>query len=74
MVSKYTVTGMLVAALLFNIVPQSFIQDYLGNPGYCVPIWDYDRGGSDVCVRSSIFPLLLHWLPAVRPRELQLHF
>ncbi len=33
-VSKYTVTGMLVAALLFNIVPQSFIQDYLGNPGY----------------------------------------
>ena len=34
MVSKYTVTGMLVAALLFNIVPQSFIQDYLGNPGY----------------------------------------
>ena len=34
MVSKYTVTGMLVAALLFNIVPQSFIQAYLGNPGY----------------------------------------
>lgn len=34
MVSKYTVSGMLVAALLFNIVPQSFIQDCLGNPGY----------------------------------------
>lgn len=34
MVSKYTVSGMLIAALLFNIVPQSFIQDYLGNPGY----------------------------------------
>lgn len=33
-VSKYTVTGMLVAAFLFNVVPQSFIQDYLGNPGY----------------------------------------
>lgn len=33
-ISKYTVTGMLIAALLFNIVPQSFIQDYLGQPGF----------------------------------------
>ncbi len=33
-ISKYTVTGMLVAGLLFNIVPQSFIQDYLGQPGF----------------------------------------
>lgn len=33
-VSKYTVSGMLIAGLLFNIVPQSFIQDYLGQPGF----------------------------------------
>lgn len=33
-ISKYTVTGMLIAGLLFNIVPQSFIQDYLGQPGF----------------------------------------
>ena len=33
-ISKYTVTGMLIAGVLFNIVPQSFIQDYLGNPGF----------------------------------------
>lgn len=32
-ISKYTVTGMLIAGILFNVVPQSFIQDYLGNPG-----------------------------------------
>ena len=33
-VAKYTVSGMLVAGLLFSIVPQSFIQNYLGNPGF----------------------------------------
>ncbi|MEG0355691.1 MAG: efflux transporter SaoE [Lachnospiraceae bacterium] len=33
-ISKYTVTGMLIAGLLFNIVPQSFIQTYLGQPGF----------------------------------------
>lgn len=33
-ISKYTVTGMLIAGVLFNIVPQSFIQDYLGQPGF----------------------------------------
>lgn len=33
-ISKYTVSGMLIAGLLFNIVPQSFIQDYLGQPGF----------------------------------------
>ena len=33
-VSKYMVSGMLVAAFLFNVVPQSFIQDYLGQPGF----------------------------------------
>lgn len=33
-ISKYTVTGMLIAGILFNVVPQSFIQDYLGNPGF----------------------------------------
>ncbi|MEF9942505.1 MAG: efflux transporter SaoE [Lachnospiraceae bacterium] len=33
-ISKYTVTGMLIAGLLFNIVPQSFIQAYLGQPGF----------------------------------------
>ncbi len=31
-VSKYTVTGMLTAALIFGIVPQSAIQRYLGDP------------------------------------------
>ena len=34
MVSKYTVTGMLLASLLLSIVPQVFIQRYLGNPGF----------------------------------------
>lgn len=33
-VSKYAVTGMLIAGLIFNIVPQSAIQTYLGNPGF----------------------------------------
>lgn len=33
-ISKYTVTGMLIAGIIFNIVPQSFIQDYLGSPGF----------------------------------------
>lgn len=32
-ISKYTVTGMLIAGFLFTVVPQSFVQDYLGNPG-----------------------------------------
>ncbi|MDO4265209.1 MAG: efflux transporter SaoE [Eubacteriales bacterium] len=33
-ISKYTVSGMLVAAFIFNVVPQSFIQNYLGQPGF----------------------------------------
>lgn len=32
-ISKYSVSGMLMAGLLFTIMPQSFIQDYLGQPG-----------------------------------------
>ena len=32
-VSKYSISGMLLAGLLFTIIPQSFIQDYLGQPG-----------------------------------------
>lgn len=32
-ISKYTVSGMLIAGFLFTVVPQSFVQDYLGNPG-----------------------------------------
>lgn len=32
-ISKYSISGMLIAGLLFTIVPQSFIQDYLGQPG-----------------------------------------
>lgn len=32
-VSKYSITGMLMAGFLFTIVPQSFIHDYLGQPG-----------------------------------------
>lgn len=32
-ISKYSVTGMLMAGFLFTIVPQSFIHDYLGQPG-----------------------------------------
>ena len=32
-ISKYTVSGMLIAGFLFTLVPQSFVQDYLGNPG-----------------------------------------
>lgn len=32
-ISKYTVSGMLVAGILFTVVPQSAIVDYLGNPG-----------------------------------------
>ena len=33
-ISKYTVSGMLIAGLIFNSVPQTFIQEYLGNPGF----------------------------------------
>lgn len=32
-VSKYSISGMLLAGLLFTIMPQSFIHDYLGQPG-----------------------------------------
>ena len=32
-ISKYTVSGMLIAGFLFTVVPQSFVQDYLGNLG-----------------------------------------
>lgn len=32
-VSKYTVTGMFAAALIFNMIPQRWIRDYLGQPG-----------------------------------------
>ncbi len=33
-ISKYTVSGMLIAGLMFTIVPQSFVQEYLGQPGF----------------------------------------
>lgn len=33
-ISKYTVSGMLIAGLLFTVVPQSFVQEYLGQPGF----------------------------------------
>jgi len=32
-ISKYTVSGMLIAGLLFTVVPQSAISRYLGDPG-----------------------------------------
>lgn len=32
-ISKYSVSGMLIAGFLFTVIPQSFIQDYLGQPG-----------------------------------------
>lgn len=32
-ISKYTVSGMLIAGLLFTVVPQGAIQRYLGDPG-----------------------------------------
>ena len=32
-ISKYTVSGMLIAGLLFTVVPQEWIQTYLGEPG-----------------------------------------
>lgn len=32
-ISKYTVSGMLVAGLLFTVIPQEWIQRYLGEPG-----------------------------------------
>lgn len=31
-VSKYVILGMLMASIIFNIVPQEFIQKYLGEP------------------------------------------
>lgn len=34
MIGKYTVLGMLMAALIFSLVPQTAIQRYLGNPGF----------------------------------------
>lgn len=32
-ISKFTVSGMLIAGTLFSVVPQTMIQKYLGNPG-----------------------------------------
>lgn len=32
-ISKYSISGMLIAGFLFTIIPQTFIQDYLGKPG-----------------------------------------
>ena len=34
MIGKYTVLGMLTAALIFSLFPQSAIQRYLGNPSF----------------------------------------
>ena len=34
MIGKYTVLGMLTAALIFSIFPQAAIQRYLGDPGF----------------------------------------
>jgi len=34
MIGRYTVTGMLFAALIFSLVPQTAIQRYLGDPGF----------------------------------------
>lgn len=33
-VSKYAVSGILIAGLIFNVFPQSAIQTYFGNPGF----------------------------------------
>ena len=32
-ISKFTVSGMLLGGILFTVVPQGFIKEYLGNPG-----------------------------------------
>ena len=48
-ICKYTVSGMLIAGLIFNVVPQSFIQDYLGQPGF-VSAWNYRDRCTYVCV------------------------
>lgn len=32
-ISKYTVSGMLIAGVLFTVIPQEWIQRYLGEPG-----------------------------------------
>ena len=32
-ISKYSVSGILIAGVIFNTVPQTFIQNYFGNPG-----------------------------------------
>lgn len=34
MIGRYTVTGMLFAALIFSLIPQTAIQRYLGDPGF----------------------------------------
>lgn len=34
MIGRYTVTGMMFAALIFSLVPQTAIQRYLGDPGF----------------------------------------
>ena len=33
-VSKYAATGMLAAAFIFNVIPSTAVQNYLGNPGF----------------------------------------
>lgn len=37
LISKYTVSGILLAGIILSIVPQSFIQSYLSNPEYVTP-------------------------------------
>lgn len=32
-ISKFTVSGMLIAGVLFTLVPKAIIEEYLGNPG-----------------------------------------
>lgn len=60
-VSKYVIPGMLLAGILLVLVPQEFIQQYLGLPN-AVSIFGIAVIGCImyVCAVGHI-PLLLHW-------------
>ena len=65
-ISKYTISGMLMAGVLFTVVPQSAITRYLGDPGMISLLGI--TAVAAMCARWAIFPLSRPWWPAARLR------
>ena len=70
-ICKYTVSGMLIAGLIFNVVPQSFIQDYLGQPGFVSLLGITRDCCTYVCVCSGTYSEFIAALCCQQERHLE---